>query len=168
MLKKLHHVAYRCRDAAETAHFYVDLLGLKLSAVLVQEDVPSLRRNDPHNHVFFELADGSFVAFFDVLADAGPFVPPAHPWAQHLALEVESHADAERIASRLRAHAVEVVGPVDHGFCASWYFFDPSGHRIEMSVRTEAPGVWSALAEEASAQLAAWSERKLAAREHTR
>jgi glyoxylase I family protein len=160
VLKKLHHVAYRCRDARETANFYVDLLGLELSASLVQERVPSIGRDDPHNHVFFAMADGSFIAFFDVLADAGPFVPPDHDWAQHLALEVDDDAEAERIAARLRAHDVAVIGPVDHHFCKSWYFRDPSGHRLELSVRTEQTSTWPELSAEAQAHMRGWDERK--------
>ena len=29
MFQKLHHVAYRCRDAQETVDFYTKVLGLK-------------------------------------------------------------------------------------------------------------------------------------------
>jgi catechol 2,3-dioxygenase-like lactoylglutathione lyase family enzyme len=32
MFQKLHHVAYRCRDAQETVDFYTKVLGLKYSA----------------------------------------------------------------------------------------------------------------------------------------
>ena len=32
MLQKLHHVAYRCRDAQETVEFYTKVLGLKYAA----------------------------------------------------------------------------------------------------------------------------------------
>ncbi|TQU31206.1 VOC family protein, partial [Xanthomonas perforans] len=28
MLKKLHHVGYRCRDASETVAFYTQVIGL--------------------------------------------------------------------------------------------------------------------------------------------
>ena len=32
MFQKLHHVAYRCRDAQETVDFYTKVLGLKYAA----------------------------------------------------------------------------------------------------------------------------------------
>ena len=32
MFQKLHHVAYRCRDAQETVEFYTKVLGLKYAA----------------------------------------------------------------------------------------------------------------------------------------
>ena len=35
---------------------------------------------------------------------------------------------------------IVTVGPTDHGFCKSIYFFDPSGHRMEMTTRCEKPG----------------------------
>lgn len=162
MLKKLHHVAYRCLDAEQTRRFYVEGLGLKLAAALVQEYVPSLQRNEPHNHVFFEMEDGSFIAFFDILEDDGPAAPP-QDWAQHLALEVDSHATAEQTAARLRAMGTEVLGPVQHGICDSWYFYDPNGHRLEMSVRTDSPAAWAKLADEAIEEMAKWNARKAGA-----
>lgn len=162
MLKKLHHVAYRCRDAKETADFYVDLLGLKLAAALVQDYVPSIQQEDPHNHIFFEMEDGSFIAFFDVLNEKGPPTGVDHDWAQHLALEVENAEKAETVAGRLRARGVEVIGPISHAMCDSWYFYDPSGHRLEMAVRTDSPGMWDEFAGKAVQQLKDWDVRKAA------
>jgi len=37
----LHHIAYRCRDAEETRHFYEDLLGLPLVHVVRADTVQS-------------------------------------------------------------------------------------------------------------------------------
>ena len=51
MLQGLHHVAYRCRDAGETAEFYTKLLDLKLAHVIVQDRVPSTQAFSPHAHV---------------------------------------------------------------------------------------------------------------------
>lgn len=162
MLKKLHHVAYRCLDAEATRRFYVDGLGLKFAAALVQEYVPSIRKNDPHNHIFFEMEDGSFIAFFDVLNDEGPQTPVEHDWAQHLALEVDSAEKAEAIAKRLRAMGTDIIGPVEHGMCASWYFYDPSGHRLEMAVRTDSPQMWDEFAKIAPREMIEWNARKTA------
>lgn len=160
MLKRLHHVAYRCLDAEQTRRFYVDGLGLKLAAALVQEYVPSLGRNEPHNHIFFELGDGSFIAFFDILEDAGPAARAERDWAQHLALEVESAEQAEALAERLRGMGTEVLGPVSHGMCDSWYFYDPNGHRLEVSVRTDDPSMWAELAAIAPGEMDKWNARK--------
>ncbi len=164
MLRKLHHVAYRCRDAEATRRFYVDALGLKLAAVLIQEYVPSLQRKEPHNHVFFEMVDGSFIAFFDILDDEGPATGLQNDWAQHLALEVDTRADAEAIATRLCDMGTEVLGPVAHGICDSWYFYDPNGHRLEMSVRTDNPAMWRDLAQNAAQEMDKWNTRKASAK----
>ncbi len=162
MLKRLHHVAYRCRDAAETTRFYTELLDLKLVAALVQDRVPSIARDDPHNHIFFEMEDGSYIAFFDVLEDQGPFASERHAWAQHLALEVGSVEEAERTATRLREHDVNVIGPVDHHFCISWYFHDPNGHRLELAVRNDDAKLWRELTDSAPGELRGWGARKAA------
>lgn len=162
MIKKLHHVAYRCVDAAETAEFYEKILGLRLAAALVQDYVPSLGENDPHNHIFFEMEDGSFIAFFDVLNDREPASPRNPDWAQHLALEVESHDKAQTVIGRLQDAGVSVIGPVSHGMCDSYYFYDPSGHRIELSVRTDDAEMWNGFARQAPEQMKQWSERKMA------
>lgn len=160
LLKKLHHVAYRCLDADQTAKFYTELLGLRLVASLVQEEVPSLRREEPHNHIFFELDDGSYIAFFDILGDNGSPIAIEGDWAQHLALEIENMDVGNEVSRRLKNAGVDVVGPVDHGMCTSWYFRDPSDHRLELSVRTEGPGFWERAASQATANLAAWQSRK--------
>lgn len=160
MLKKLHHVAYRCLDAEATRQFYEEGLGLKLAAALVQEYVPSLQRNEPHNHIFFEMEDGSFIAFFDILEDTGPAARDEPDWAQHLALEIHSHDAAESLAQRLRDMGTDVLGPVDHGFCKSWYFYDPNGHRLEVTVRTDDEAIWSSLSQEATTETNKWNARK--------
>ena len=61
---------------------------------------------------------------------------------------------------RLRERGHEVLGPIDHGFCQSVYFFDPSGHRLEMTVRSGAEGDAARFAAQAKQTLAAWQARK--------
>ena len=163
MLKKLHHVAYRCRDAEETRAFYEDLIGLKFAASMVQDAVPSLKTPELHNHVFFEMGDGSFIAFFDILSDPAPGGPAEPDWAQHLALEVESEEEVNRIAARLQKAGTEVLGPVDHGITQSWYFYDPNGHRMEMLLRTDDEAVWDAYASDTESKMREWNELKASA-----
>ncbi len=162
MFKKLHHIAYRCADAQRTVDFYTKVIGLKLAASVVSEE-----GHKPYGepvdtaHIFFEIGDGSYLAFFDVASS-----PPAQtdantpPWVRHLAFEVEDMAALHEGKRRLEAAGYDVLGPKDHDFCQSIYFFDPDGHRLEMAVRTEAGGILDKMEQKAPGELAAWNERK--------
>ena len=161
MLKKLHHVAYRCRDAQETVDFYTKALGLKYSLALSGERVPSTRERCPHLHVFFEMEDGSNIAFFELSEAPEMQLDPNTPnWVQHLALEVEDEAAMATARERLEHCGVPVIGPIDHAFCQSIYFFDPSGHRLELTYRTETPEMMRKLADVAAPMLEAWNRTK--------
>ncbi|MEM7341003.1 MAG: VOC family protein [Actinomycetota bacterium] len=159
-VRQMHHIAYRCRDAEETARFYTELLDLSLAHVIVQDRVPSTQQHDPHCHLFFELADRSYLAFFDVATET-EITQGANPdWAQHIAMELASVDELEAALQRLRAAEIEVLGPVDHGFIRSIYFYDPSGHRLELTSRTDEPGDLDRYRAEAWEALTAWSDRK--------
>ncbi len=156
----MHHIAYRCRDAGETARFYEKLLDLPLAHVIVQDRVPSTQAHDPHCHLFFELADHSYLAFFDV-ASEGEVVQGTNPdWAQHIAMELASVEELTVAQARLEGEGVDVLGPVDHGFIRSIYFYDPSGHRLELTCRTDQPGDLDRYRTEAWSALDDWSEAK--------
>ena len=88
-IKSLHHVAYRCRDARETADFYTKVLGLEYAMALAEDRVPSTGEPHPYMHVFFRMDDGSYVAFFE-LPDSPEMGRDANTpsWVQHLALRV--------------------------------------------------------------------------------
>ena len=159
-IERLNHVAYRCRDAKETAEFYRDVLGLELAHVIVQDRVPSTQELAPHCHLFFEMDDGSWVAFFDVAEEQAVDQETNPDWAQHLALEVGSVEVLEEKLAGLRSNGIDVLGPVDHGFIRSIYFYDPSGHRLELAARTDAPGELDRFAAEAGDLLDEWTRRK--------
>ena len=63
-LIKLHHSAYRCRDSEETRIFYEEFLELKLVKVLEIKNTKSNRKTDVL-HTFYQLKDGSCIAFFE-------------------------------------------------------------------------------------------------------
>lgn len=156
----LHHFAWRCRDAEETRRFYEDLLGLPLVHVIRAERVPSTGEHCPYVHIFFRLGDGSHVAFFDLgdgqAAEPSPNTPA---WVNHLALRVASEADLLAARDHLVAAGVEVIGPTDHHIIRSIYFFDPNGIRLELTVPTVPDSEMQRLANQAHADLAAWSRR---------
>src|ERR1700712_2111764 len=94
-IRKLYHFAYPCRDAEETRRFYEDLLGLPLVHCMEVDAVPSSGDKGPYAHIFFEMGDGSYIAFFDLGKNEMPAPSPNTPaWVQHLALEV---ADLETV-----------------------------------------------------------------------
>ena len=121
----LHHFAYRCRDAEETRVFYEDLLGLPLTHIVRAETIPSTGEYCPYVHLFFEMTDGSSMAFFDLGDNTASEPSPNTPrWANHIALRVDSADAVLNALARLQAAGVEVIGPVDHdGFVLSIYFF---------------------------------------------
>jgi len=160
-LQKLYHFAYPCRDAEETRRFYEDILGVPLVHCMLAERVPSSGEQAPYAHFFFELGDGSYIAFFDLGTNVNPEPSPNTPaWVQHFAIESDSVETVLSMLERLKSFGVEVVGPVDHGFVRSIYFFDPNGLRLEIAARTEAPGFLAHEKARAHDQLRRWSVRK--------
>jgi catechol 2,3-dioxygenase-like lactoylglutathione lyase family enzyme len=161
IVKGVHHVAYRCRDAKRTAEFYTRALGLKFTMAMSEDRVPTTGAECPYMHIFFQMGDGSHVAFFD-LANAEPMAldPNTPPWVQHLALEVANAEALEQAAQRLRDYGVEVIGPVDHHIFKSVYFHDPDGHRVELTYRTETPAALQALSDVKDTMLDEWSRTR--------
>lgn len=160
-IRGLHHFAYRCRDAEETRQFYEDVLGLPLAHIVQEDHVPSTGHYCPYVHIFFELADGSFIAFFDLGDDLASDPSPNTPsWVNHLALRVDSVATLQLAKQRLEDAGIEVVGVTDHGFINSIYFFDPNGIRLELTVQLHQTRRDPAAARRTRATLDAWTARK--------
>lgn len=160
-IKGLHHYAYRCRDAEETRAFYEDLLGLPLAHLIRLDHVPSTGEYCPYVHIFFEMKDGSFIAFFDLgdneRAEPSPNTPA---WVNHLALEVPDRDELLRAKARLEAAGVEVLGVTDHHIIESIYFFDPNGVRLELTVRAIEDAELRRLSTDVRSQLEAWTQEK--------
>ena len=131
-IRKLHHNAYRCRDSGETRAFYEDFLGLPLAGTLEIGETKSGRKTSTL-HTFYELGDGSYLAFFE--APDMPFEFKAqHDFDLHIALEVD-RADLEPKMREGRARGIETRGVSDHGFIHSIYFRDPNGYVMELTAR---------------------------------
>ena len=161
MPKGLHHVAYRCLDADKTIAFYTELLDMPFAHALFNDFVPSVQLLSPHLHIFFEMDDGSYLAFFELPTADEPQPDPNTPnWVQHLALEVADMDALQAAKAKLERAGVSVVGPTDHGFCHSIYFFDPSGHRMELTCRNDSEEEREAFRAAAPDVMARWHERK--------
>jgi len=161
MLKGLYHFAYPCRDAEETRRFYEDILGLPLVNCMLADVVPSTGEEKPYAHMFFEMIDGSYIAFFDLGENEMPAPSPNTPaWVQHFAMETGSVDDVLAMRARLVANGVTVTGLVDHEFVKSIYFFDPNGLRLEVTARTEPENYLEEAAGAAHDALDAWTRAK--------
>ncbi len=129
--------------------------------------MPSTGEYCPYVHIFFRMADGSSMAFFD-LGDDQAAQPSANTpgWVNHIALKVADRATFRSMHERLLAHGVEVLGVIDHdGYIESIYFHDPNGFRLELTVEVAEPSVVQGYATIAHDELAQWNLEKQARRE---
>ena len=158
-IKGLHHSAHRCRDAEETRQFYEDFLGLPLADAF-EITTTQTGRDTSVLHVFFEMADGSFMAFFD-----DPDTPfnfkKQRDFDLHIALKVGmDHLHAMHAKGTNEGRHVR--GPVDHGFIHSIYFRDPNGYVVELAAPTSHNQHQSEAVTRANSRdvLTNWSNRK--------
>ncbi|WP_397474484.1 VOC family protein [Pusillimonas sp.] len=160
-IQSLHHFAWRCRDAEETRHFYEDLLGLPLVHVIENDHVPSTGEYCPYVHIFFQMRDGSYIAFFD-LGDNTVSAPPGNTpaWVNHLALRIDTRTELLAAKARLEAAGVQVLGITDHHIIESIYFFDPNGIRLELTTPLVSEETMESMAQHAHEKLASWTRRK--------
>lgn len=163
LVNKIHHVAYRCKDALETARWYEKHLDMKLVLSIAEDEVPSTREPDPYMHIFLDAGQGNILAFFELPTRAEMGRDENTPaWTQHLALEVESMDKLLAAKARLESEGIDVVGPTDHALFQSIYFFDPNGHRLELACNTHRPGMLDALYEVKWDMLEEWAQTKKA------
>ena len=139
-IEKIHHVAYRCEDAKETVEFYSKVLGMELLGAMAEDTVPSTKAPDPYMHIFLDAGAGNILAFFE-LPNSPPMGrdPNTPDWTQHIALQVEDMDALLEAKARAEAAGLSVVGPTDHNLFQSIYFWDPSGHRLEVATWTTTP-----------------------------
>ncbi len=134
MIKGLHHNAYRCRDSEETRKFYEGFLGLPLAGTLEINETKTGRATQAL-HTFYELDDGSYLAFFEV--PDRPFEFKAQEdYDLHIALEV-ARDDLHAMFEKGKAMGIETRGISDHGFVDSIYFRDPNGYVIELAAKRD-------------------------------
>lgn len=132
MIKGLHHSAYRCRDSEETRTFYEDFLGLKLVGSLEIKATKTARRTDVL-HTFFQMDDGSCLAFFE--APDMPFDFKAQrDFDLHIALEVDAPT-LHAMFAKGQAQGIDTRGIADHGMVQSIYFRDPNGYVVELTAK---------------------------------
>lgn len=164
-LNRIHHVAYRCKDAKATADWYAQVLGMEFTTAFAEDHVPSTGEYDPYMHIFLDCGGGNIIAFFELPNQPDMGKDPNTPaWVQHIAFEV---ADMDALLSakaHIEAQGIDVVGPTFHGIFRSIYFFDPNGHRLELACNIGTAEQYTELKRVAPLMLQEWSETKKAPR----
>jgi catechol 2,3-dioxygenase-like lactoylglutathione lyase family enzyme len=133
---RLHHTAYVSKDLEKTRAFYEDIIGLPLVATWREADelFGELRT---YCHCFFELEDGSALAFFQFVheRDQALFGPPMPdtPFV-HVALNVDA-ATQDAIEARIAKAGYKPPDTyvLEHGYCRSLYVKDPNGMIVELT-----------------------------------
>jgi glyoxylase I family protein len=133
---RLHHTAYVSKDLEKTRAFYEELIGLPLAATWCESD-ELFGETRTYCHCFFELEDGSALAFFQFAERRdqelfGPAMPPS-PF-HHIALMVDADTQA-RVAGRLEKAGYKPPDTyvLEHGYCRSLYVTDPNGMIVELT-----------------------------------
>lgn len=162
-IDRIHHVAYRCKDAKTTVDWYVKHLNMDFVLAIAEDQVPSTKAPDPYMHLFLDAGHGNVLAFFEL-----PNAPAmgrdnnTPEWVQHIAFKVDSVQTLEDTKKRLEDAGIEVIGPTDHTIFKSIYFFDPNGHRLELAADVGTPQMYKDLDNVKWEMLAEWDKTKRA------
>lgn len=164
-IQRIHHVAYRCRDAKQTVEWYRKYLGMEFVLAIAEDQVPSTKAPDPYMHLFMDAGGGNILAFFELPNSPAMGRDENTPsWVQHIAFKVDSVAELEAVKARLQADGIDVVGVTDHAIFKSIYFFDPNGHRLELAADTATPAQMKQLDDVKWAMLEEWNRTRRAPR----
>jgi len=163
IVRKIHHVAYRCKDAKETVEWYRKYLDMDFVLAIAEDQVPSTKDPDPYMHVFLDAGGGNILAFFELPTKPPMGRDPNTPaWTQHLAFEVDSMERLHQVKVRMQADGIDVIGPTEHTIFKSIYFHDPNGHRLELAFNTATPEMSRKLDDVKWDMLEEWARTKKA------
>ena len=162
-IDRIHHVAYRCKDAKTTVDWYVKHLNMDFVLAIAEDQVPSTKAPAPYMHLFLDAGQGNILAFFELPSAPAMGRDTNTPeWVQHIAFKVDSVQTLEDTKKRLEAAGIEVIGPTDHTIFKSIYFFDPNGHRLELAADVGTPQMYKDLDDVKWDMLAEWDKTKRA------
>lgn len=127
---RMHHHAFVSLDLERTRFFYEETIGLPLSLTWCEGE-----GTEAYCHVYFELEDGSCLAFFqfaDKEAARVHSAAKAQSPFYHIALN-SSTIQQSAVETRARTNGLE-PHLIDHGYCTSLYLTDPDGLIVELTV----------------------------------
>ncbi|MES2987913.1 MAG: VOC family protein [Pseudomonadota bacterium] len=140
---RLHHFAIVVRDQEKVRHLMEDVLGFPLVATWAERTLfHDSGETHEYCHTFYELDDGSALAFFQ-FADptmyerCQPKVPAQVTRFNHIALRVDRERQRE-LQQRLEAAGLP-NRERDHGYCYSLYTQTEDGLELEFTV--DAPDI---------------------------
>ena len=161
--ERIHHVAYRCKDAKTTVQWYERVMGFTYTNAFAEDYVPSTGAYDPYMHIFLECGGGNVLAFFELPNQPEMGRDEQTPeWVQHLAFKVADFDMLKAAKLHIESQGVSVLGPTYHGIFRSIYFFDPNGHRLELACDIGTEEQYNELQSVAAAMLDEWDRTKKA------
>jgi catechol 2,3-dioxygenase-like lactoylglutathione lyase family enzyme len=117
----VHHLALLSSDVERTIDFYQGVLEFPLTELFENRDYRG------STHFFFDIGNGSLLAFFDFPGlDLGPYAEVLGSM-HHLAISV-----TEEQQIRLRARLLDAGVTIDFEHETSIYFRGPDGERLEL------------------------------------
>ena len=139
----LHHIAISTGDIKKQIAFFSDVLGMELIALYWMHGVEGAY------HGFMKLGDEAVAFVFkEENKSVETVIGQTHSGnggeksapgtMQHLALNVSSMDEIRAMRDRIRSRDIPVLGPIDHGFCASIYFAGPENLSLEISTSSAA------------------------------
>jgi catechol-2,3-dioxygenase len=105
------------------------------------------------------------LAFFELPEQPEMGRDPNTPvWVQHIALRLGSLDELHAAKAHLESLGLDVLGPTHHGIFKSIYFFDPNGHRLELTADIGTPDQMAQLKSVAQPMIDQWAATKKAPR----
>jgi catechol 2,3-dioxygenase-like lactoylglutathione lyase family enzyme len=146
----VHHLAVMAADIKTHIDFFSQVVGCPLVALFPMHGVPG------GLHAFLRLADHCYFSVVQLpgVETIGVEIGRTHAGTgagisapgtlQHLAFAVDDEASLLAMRDRIRAHGVNVLGPIDHGMCKSIYFAGPDQLTLEVATSAAAidPRAW--------------------------
>lgn len=135
----IHHVAFMAADIKKHIAFFSEVVGCPLVALFDMHGVPGglhafLRLNEASYFSIVQLPGVDKIPIEIGVTHAGRGENPcAAGTLQHIAFGVASEAELIAMRDRIRGKGVNVIGPLDHGFCKSIYFAGPDHMTLEVA-----------------------------------